>query len=304
MKKNLPVILVMTLLVVHGVEACEICGCGVNNYYIGMLPQFNHKFFGVRYHFNSFKTQLLNDPSQFSKDFYQTVEIWGGWNIGKKFQVLALVPMNFNHQNSDEGVTNHAGPGDILVLVNYKVFDTRPGGNNSNLISQDLWIGAGVKLPTGKFEIEQNDPDVASMANGQLGSGSSDVLFNAMYNIHLRTIGISSAVSYKTNSSNDFQYRFGNKFSASSFIYYPKMISKSIVSPNFGILYEHTKKSQLQNRKIDLTSGLSLQASAGIEFSFSKVAVGLNAQLPLAQNFAENQTRENIKGMIHVSVAL
>jgi hypothetical protein len=304
MKKNLSVILAMMLMAMRGVEACEICGCGVNNYYIGILPQFTHKFFGVRYHFNSFRTQLLNDPSQFSKDFYQTIEIWGGWNIGKKFQVLALVPMNFNHQNSDEGITNHTGPGDIVLLVNYKVFDTRSGGGINNSVSQDLWIGGGIKLPTGKFEIEQNDPDVASMANGQLGSGSSDVLVNAMYNIHLPAVGISTTVSYKANSGNKYDYKFGNKFSAGSFIYYPKMISKSIVSPNLGILYEHTKKSILQNSKIDLTSGLLLQASAGIEVSFSNVAVGFNVQLPVAQNFAENQTREKIKGMLHVSLAL
>jgi hypothetical protein len=33
------------------------------------------------------------------------------------------------------------------------------------------------------------------------------------------------------------------------------------------------------------------------------MVVGFNAQLPLAQNFAENQTREKVKGMAHVSFA-
>jgi hypothetical protein len=31
--------------------------------------------------------------------------------------------------------------------------------------------------------------------------------------------------------------------------------------------------------------------------------VGLRAQLPFAQNFAEDQTKEKVKGMVHVSFA-
>jgi hypothetical protein len=33
------------------------------------------------------------------------------------------------------------------------------------------------------------------------------------------------------------------------------------------------------------------------------MAVGFNVQLPLAQNFAENQTKAKVKGMVHVSFA-
>jgi hypothetical protein len=42
----------------------------------------------------------------------------------------------------------------------------------------------------------------------------------------------------------------------------------------------------------------------GAEFSLNKVAIGLNVQLPLSQNFAEGQTKEKLGGMIHISVAI
>jgi len=279
-------------------HACEICGCGLGNYYIGILPRFNQRFIGLRYQFNSFHTRLHNDPSQFSKDFYQTIELWSGWNIGNKWQVLAFIPMNFNHQVSDEGISNLKGIGDIAILASYKIINS-----SSKNMSQLLSIGGGVKLSTGKFDIEQNNPDVAAIANTQRGSGSTDLLLNGMYSLRINKIGIVNAISYKINSSNKDDYKFGNKFSANSFVYYTTRISTVGFSPNIGILYEQSAASKLQQGKIDLTGGSALMGSLGAELSFNKIAVGFNTQLPMAQNFAEHQTKERVKGVLHVSFA-
>jgi hypothetical protein len=97
--------------------------------------------------------------------------------------------------------------------------------------SHQLWIGGGLKLPTGKFEIEKDDPDVASMANMQLGSGSTDFLLSATYNVQVNKLGVNTAATYKISTANNDEYRFGDKFSASSFVYYPIAVSKAIISP-------------------------------------------------------------------------
>ena len=285
-------------------SACEICGCGVGNYYIGILPQFRSHFIGLRYHYNKFNTRLVSDPSQYSNDFYQTVELWSGWNIGKKFQLLAVLPVNFNHQESDEGVTNLKGLGDAILLMNYKLFDVNSKTGSGKTINQQLWLGGGLKLPTGKFEIEPNDPDVASAANMQLGSGSTDILLDGMYNVRVGKIGVTTQANYKISGTNKDDYRFGNKFSASSFISYGLSAKKTAITPNVGLMYENTAESKLQSSKVDLTGGSLLQGAIGVEFGFNKISVGFNAQLPIVQNFADNQTKQRVKGMIHVTFSL
>lgn len=301
--KKMVLIITIILFSMNTTLACEICGCGMGNYYFGLLPQFKHKFFGLRYQYKRFNTVVAGDPTQFSKDYYKTMELWGGWNIGRKWQVLAILPYNYVHQVSDDGVTNNQGIGDVAVMVNYKVFDRNSSLSKNRSFAQQLWIGGGIKLPTGKFKIDETDPALIAVANTQTGTASTDFMLNAMYNIRISDLGINTSASYKLNTSNRDKYVFGNKFSASSFASYTITQRQFTIVPNAGLLFENTAVNKLDKEKLSQTGGNLLTAAAGLELSFKKFTVGANLQLPLTQSFSSGQTELKTRGMMHVTFA-
>lgn len=304
MKKFL--LIVISFVFIAGLQACPICGCGVGNFYMGLLPDFKTKFIGVRYQYMRYHTQIAGDAEQFGNDYYKTAEIWGGFNLGKKWQVLAFIPYHFNKQITDDGIINKNGLGDVTTLVNYNLFHKQNMNmQKRSLHSQDILIGAGVKLPTGKYHLDLDDPEIElGDVNSQLGTGSVDFLLNAAYNVRMNDFGINTSLNYKINTTNSEKYNFGNRFSANGFGYYNITANAFSVSPNIGLLYETTSGNHLQGKIVEETGGYAAFAASGIELSYKKITVGTNVQIPVAQNFAHGQTTAKLRGMLHVSFAM
>ncbi len=121
--KKVFIISIVLLIINLTASACPICGCGGGNLYMGLLPDFKSHFIGLRYHYAQYHSQLVSDPDQFSTNYYNSIEFWGGMRVGKKFQVMAFVPYYFNKQVDDDGTTTPSGLGDItLSWVNTRFF--------------------------------------------------------------------------------------------------------------------------------------------------------------------------------------
>ncbi len=296
--------------------ACPICSCGGGNLYMGLFPNFKSKFLGVRWNYSEYHTQLINDPAQFSHNYYNTTEIWGGINIGKRWQVLAFLPYHSNVQfDDDKGHTTKSGLGDITLLANYNLFDSRLSKNRSNKKSQQFWLGGGFKIPTGSFNIDVNDASstLADM-NAQIGTGSMDLFLNARHSIQFKDIGLSTSASYKIGLQNSQHYKYGNKLDLNSIAFYQIKTNRIIVTPNVGLAYENIGSNRLNNQKIYLSDGLNsgsfhtggytFNFLAGVEVTIKKVTIGANIESPLSQQFAAGQTNLNLKGMVHVTFAL
>ncbi|HEX3025021.1 MAG TPA: hypothetical protein VHP12_07400 [Chitinophagaceae bacterium] len=313
--KKLFIAAILLIAVTSG-YACSICGCGGGNLYMGLFPNFKKSFIGLRWNYAEYHTSLLNNPAQFSHNFYNTTEIWSGFNIGKRFQVLAFLPYHYNVQFDDDmGHVSKNGMGDITVLANYKLFDTRYLKNQTNKTSQQVWIGGGIKLPTGSFNVNVSDSTTTlADINAQIGTGSVDLFLNARHTIQFNNFGINTSVNYKIGLPNSQNYKYGNKLSFNSIASYRISNRNVNIIPNAGLSFENTESNQLNGQKIYLSDGLNsgtfatgghvLSALTGVEVTIKDITIGANIQIPMSQDFAAGQTKLNVRGMLHISFAL
>jgi len=299
------ILICMIILCCTKTKACDICGCGVGDNYIGILPEFSKHIFGVRYRYNSLLTHIGAGGSTTyltTTERYRTVEIWGGWNIGKKFRLMMSVPYSFN-ERINQGITkNKDGLGDISISGFYQLLNKRGMVHNDKLLIQNLWIGGGVKIPTGKYVPEDKAGINQNTNLFQLGTASVDFTINAMYDVRLQDAGINVSGSYKMNTSNKYDYSYGNKFSTAAQAYYKLRVKKLVtLAPNAGIIYETAKKDIDNKIMVDVSGGHILLGTIGLEANFKKFAVGANFQKPLSQDLANGFVKANNKGMVHFS---
>jgi len=221
MKKYVFATLLILFLFSSLAYACEICGCSNGNFQIGLLPNFNKGFMGLRYSYSHFTSQVKSDPTQFSNDYYRTMELWGGYSF-KKVQVMAFMPYVFSRKESDDGVTISNGIGDLMVLVNYKVWKSvHITKKEKTTVMHDLSLGGGVKLPTGVNNVNTTSSTFnIGDFNSQAGTGSIDYIVNATHSIMWSNSGIVTNVAYRYNTASPQGYRFGNRAYLNSMYYY------------------------------------------------------------------------------------
>lgn len=289
-----------------GTKACDICGCGVGSYYIGILPEYNKRFIGLRYQHKTLQTHLgpLGQVTPLTIDeTYQTAELWGGWNVGKRFRVLAFVPYNFIQKSSQDANVSKNGLGDVALMGYYNIF-TNSNTVNSKLLVHSLWLGAGIKAPTGTYEAAEKLAVQDNPNNFQLGTASTDFTLNAAYDVRLNDLGMNVNVNYKINTENKYDYRYGNKLTTNALLYYKfRLFHKFTIAPNAGLLYETAVKDVEDNKyKVAVSGGYSTSVVTGFEFAMSKLSIGANYQSVVAQELANKRAKAGNRLMLHLSV--
>ncbi|WP_457269442.1 transporter [Pedobacter sp. UYEF25] len=290
-----------------GVFACDICGCGVGSYYLGILPEYSMRFVGIRYQYKSLTTHLgpFGERTPITSDeTYQSMELWSGWNLGKKFRLLAFLPYNFNERVAQTGKGSKTGVGDIAFIGYYNLLNTR-NTIKEKLLVQSLWVGAGIKLPTGKYEPSERFLESESPNNFQLGTASTDFTLNAAYDVRLMDFGANVNVNYKVNTSNKYNYRYGDKFTTNALLYYKIRLAKIItLSPNAGILYETSQQDTEEKRfPVAVSGGHAFSTIVGVEGNVGRFSFGANYQAIANQKLAGGRVKAGNRLMIHTTIS-
>ena len=286
-------------------QACDICGCGVGSYYFGVMPQFNKNFIGLRYRNMQFESHL-NSRFLRTSEYFSTTEIWGRFYVSPKVQIMTFLPYSFNTQKDINGFTkNLQGINDVVLMANYNVLNlSMKNDTTMRKFKHSLWLGGGLKLPTGKYNFEQQDAGQVANPNFQLGSGSIDFLVSAFHNVRYKNWGFNQDLSCKINTSNSKNYRFGNRISGNSNVFYIHQFSKKFaLMPYTGLYYESSGKDTREKEKIIETGGHLIAANMGLDaYVFKRLNVGANYQIPISQNLGKGEIRANNRLNVHVSV--
>jgi hypothetical protein len=176
---------------------------------------------------------------------------------------------------------------------------------SKKLMVQTLWIGGGIKLPTGKYTPadKQNTSQNANLF--QLGTASYDFSVQAMYDLRIQDAGLNVSGSYKINTANKYDYGYGHKLNTAAQLYYKfRVKNKFTIAPNAGVNYENSKKDIDNKIKVDVSGGNLLLGTLGAETTFKKISFGGNWQMPLSQNLANGFVKANNRVMVHVSFML
>lgn len=163
---------------------------------MGLFPDFQSAFMVVRYIYAKYHTVLFSDPSQFSTNYYNTMEIWSGASIERNFQVVGFIPYYMNRLIDNDCISTPNGLGDITIIGQYNLFRKKSLTAKRKVVQQQLWLDAGIKLATGSFNLDLENPDFSvADVNTELSTVSKDFLLNAVYNLRVKSFGINISLN-------------------------------------------------------------------------------------------------------------
>ena len=271
--------------------ACDICGCGLTARSFGILPQFRGHFIGVRAQyreFNSVHPPLFESQlPQYSTEYFYNAEIWGRYNPWKKLQVYYFLPYQKVVKHEACQRSTYSGIGDISLMANYILINTVETSDKP--WKHALQAGGGIKLPTGRYDMPEQDGSL--IMNVQPGSGAFSFPVNMIYTIRYDKAGINTEANYTINLENKNGFQFGDRAQAGIKLFYWQEWKNISLLPAAGINFQHAATDLENGKLIDGSGGNSINSSLTADLYFKKFSLGFNAQLPIYQNMTEGNVR-------------
>jgi hypothetical protein len=267
--------------------ACSTCGCSAANQSIGLLSQIQNNFVGFQYQLRGFSTIHPDDGGTdlpgISHEYYQTFQVAGKYSLGDRVQFFAFVPYIINlRKQQNVSLLSMSGIGDITLLSNVYVI------KRANCTwKHDLLFGGGMKLPTGIYD-GQSTASEEGLPNMQPGTHSWDIIINGSYTVAHKAIGLNIDANYTITTANSDAYRYGNRFSANSFLFYKIKKRELTILPQLGASYDRMQKdySNYSEKEIDQDSGSwQLYVSIGVQALYKHYGVQMKYQQPVSQHY-------------------
>lgn len=276
------------LLAAAPVYACDVCGASGSSQGLGILPQFYKHFVGVQYQYRSFNsahpTLFDNTKEERSSEYYNTMQVWGKANIGKRIQAFAFLPYQYNNRVTDTGRSTYSGLGDASILAMATI--VRTGDSSHSKVKHILLAGGGIKAPTGE---RSTGTATGEMMNIQTGSGSWDFIASANYTMRGRNAGFNADASYTFTTTNSANYKYGDRLSVSLSGFYWWKVNNVVLQPQMGIRgdyalhdYDNYSRKWLNYN----TGGYLTYITTGVQVYYKRMGLQCNYAIPIFQHYA------------------
>ncbi len=290
-------LLSLTVMPLINLQACDVCGGSGDNVF-GLLPSYKSRFLGIRYQYRHYRVThpalFASEESTQAENFYQQADLWGRYGFAKnKLQLYASLPIAYNIQKENSSKYAALGLGDAQLMLQVQLLNSSDSA--SYKLRHILFGGAGLKLPTGKYHLQDGNYDLP--AGMQPGSGSFDIPLNLIYTLQYRKVGLNTELNYKLNTTAlKGAYRFGDRLSAGMQFLFRYRYKAAMFVPYLNLSFEHRNADSKLGYKQDFTGGQAFSAGIGAECFLKTWAIGFSTQHPIYQNLGEG----NIKGGLQI----
>jgi hypothetical protein len=275
-------------------QACDICGCSGGGSTLGVLPMYHTHFAGLRWQSLTYRYGGYEAQDQF-----QQLEAWGRWYPHPRVQVMVAVPYRVLGRTEATNAGSLHGIGDARMHVSYSLILTPD--SSTKRWHHHLLVGAGLKVPTGQFR-PPGEGDLPMQF--QLGSGSTDLLGQLLYQLRRGQWGLHLQASARANGAHRSGYRFGDQVQGMAYAFYWHRRGRRSLMPYAGLSGEVMARDVARGFYQAETGGWGSFCLAGLEASQGRLVAGAQAQLPLRQHYAEGAIISGPRTSVYVNFLL
>ncbi len=300
--------IILLLLVTSNVKA----GCDMCSMYLGLHPNQTKNSISLRYRFSLYESATAHNHNGGTHSSitgiewrtFQTLETWAQFRIGKKIQLLGMIPYAMNSiENKGLVLDAFNSLGDIQGLVRYQIY--RSDAEDHKYVHRVI-VGIGVKAPTGKYDIKSDEGTsypISLDPHIQTGTGSWDVIYNIGYLLKYKKWGLNEEVLFKQNGKNSNEYHFANRLSSTTSVYYNYEKNDFNLMPSIGYLFEYAGMDKSENIDQTNTNGSAHYIVPGVDLYYKKFNWNLSFQKAFVENLRDVNMTNNYRWLFGMGYA-
>ena len=262
--------------------ACDVCGCGSGASGIGLFwaqPRNSIQMTGFLQRF-----QTANESEIRTRDHFLSLNLVFRHRLTQSFYGQIALPYHSNRRDGRLGHQSIQGIGDARITGHWIAWQ-RDNATRSGYLE----IGGGVILPTGSYDPTIHDRELPENFNP--GKGSWGWSVQSQFNVNAGWLSYILQAEWKAYAPTTDGYRFGQEASATGILAVNRLRSNRLqFVPWISGSFQWVQTDQYGNgQDVHGTGGMAVLGGLGLQCTYSALAVGINAQLPVFQYFSAGE---------------